>query len=233
METKSIQTWPSGTGFEMQYEDGQMKYIRTRENSTEGLWREPTEDDKRAIKIEELAEMYANRDILHCDSCLVSDLLADEWKGEFTYGNVTNLTVNPDEWSLEECYDWLHDNCEDYPDVNPWEMEWDEMVDLLRENDISVEGMNEKQLREALKNAIEGEEIDGLDDWREKVRDNAWDHQAEVYEWWRVTKWLADNLESIGECVLDNNYGTWWGRTCTGQGLIMDGTLQQIAAKYT
>lgn len=53
-----------------------------------------------------------------------------------------------------------------------------------------------------------------------------------MYEWWRVTEWLARQLKGIGEVVLDNNFGTWWGRTCIGQGLIMDGTLQRVAATF-
>jgi hypothetical protein len=65
------------------------------------------------------------------------------------------------------------------------------------------------------------------DELRELVSDNA--EPAEIFEWWAVTDWLADKLDSIGEPVLSNSYGRWWGRTCSGQSLIMDGTLQLIA----
>lgn len=68
-----------------------------------------------------------------------------------------------------------------------------------------------------------------LEALRETVRDNA--EPAEVYEWWRVTKWLMEELRAIGEPVLDNEYGEWWGRTCTGQGIMLDGTLQAVAAR--
>jgi hypothetical protein len=68
------------------------------------------------------------------------------------------------------------------------------------------------------------------DEWREAVRDNA--QPAEVLEWWRVTEWLCNELRSIGEVVISNEYGQWWGRTTSGQSYIMDGVLQQIAAKY-
>jgi hypothetical protein len=53
-----------------------------------------------------------------------------------------------------------------------------------------------------------------------------------VFEWWRVDPWLCKRLAAIGEVTLDNAYGEWWGRTCTGQSLIMDGTLQRIAANH-
>ena len=70
---------------------------------------------------------------------------------------------------------------------------------------------------------------DYLTDVRGRVRDNA--EPADVMEWWRVSQWLCDQLDAIGEVTIDNDYGCWWGRTCTGQGFIMDGTLQRVAAR--
>lgn len=66
--------------------------------------------------------------------------------------------------------------------------------------------------------------------WAQTISDHA--EPAEIYEWWAVSDWLARQLTAIGEPVLDNAYGYWWGRTCTGQAMKMDGTLQQIARKY-
>ena len=51
----------------------------------------------------------------------------------------------------------------------------------------------------------------------------------EIYEWWAVTDWLGDKLIQFDEPVLRNDYGTWWGRTCTGQAIILDGIMQKIA----
>jgi len=50
----------------------------------------------------------------------------------------------------------------------------------------------------------------------------------EVFEWWRVTDYLCGKLRNAGEPVIDNEYGCWWGRTCTGQAIILDGTIQRI-----
>ena len=72
------------------------------------------------------------------------------------------------------------------------------------------------------------DEDDATDTLRDQIRDNA--ETAEVYEWWRVSKWFADKLAEAGEVVLDNAYGYWWGRTCTGQPVMMDGTIQKVAA---
>ena len=51
---------------------------------------------------------------------------------------------------------------------------------------------------------------------------------ADVFEWWVVTDWLAMKLDKIGEPILCSDYGTWWGRTCTGQSIELDGTIQRI-----
>jgi Protein of unknown function (DUF3768). len=54
----------------------------------------------------------------------------------------------------------------------------------------------------------------------------------EVLEWWLVDRWLADQLEQIGEPVLHADCGDYWGRTCSGQSIILDGTLQKIAQQF-
>ena len=54
-------------------------------------------------------------------------------------------------------------------------------------------------------------------------------YPQEIFQWWAVSNYLAERLIEAGEPVIDNNYGTWWGRTCCGQALYMDYSLQQIA----
>jgi hypothetical protein len=49
-----------------------------------------------------------------------------------------------------------------------------------------------------------------------------------IQEWWRVSEWLGDELRAIGQPVLSNEHGLWWGRTQTGQPIISDGTIQEI-----
>lgn len=70
------------------------------------------------------------------------------------------------------------------------------------------------------------------DEWEETLRSEVEDRlteaDPEIYEWWRITDYLKRHLESIGEPILDNGYGTWWGRTCSGQAIHMDGTIQEI-----
>ena len=64
----------------------------------------------------------------------------------------------------------------------------------------------------------------------ETVAAKDWDTEPqEVFEWWCIRDpWLQEKLIGIGEVVLDNDYGTWWGRTCTGQSIICDPTFWDI-----
>lgn len=50
----------------------------------------------------------------------------------------------------------------------------------------------------------------------------------EVYEWWLVDEWFADRLNEHEEPLIRNEYGTWWGRTCTGQAIYIDCVIEAI-----
>lgn len=73
------------------------------------------------------------------------------------------------------------------------------------------------------------EGFEDIDRWREAVRDGA--EVQEIFEWWLITTWAANHLDEIGEPLLVTDYGTWWGRTCTGQSIALDPTFYEIYAK--
>lgn len=50
----------------------------------------------------------------------------------------------------------------------------------------------------------------------------------EIYEWWLVSDWLLEKLEKKGQPVLKTDYGSWWGRTTTGQAILLDGVIEDI-----
>lgn len=52
----------------------------------------------------------------------------------------------------------------------------------------------------------------------------------EVFEWWIVTEYLYNKLKEKGEPVLEwgNNY--YWGRTCSGQAILLDGVISEICS---
>jgi len=61
----------------------------------------------------------------------------------------------------------------------------------------------------------------------EEIRDNG-EGTQEIYEWWVVSDYMADKLKNLGEPVLENDYGTWWGRTCTGQAIKLDSVIDKM-----
>lgn len=66
--------------------------------------------------------------------------------------------------------------------------------------------------------------------------ENATDQEGEpqeIYEWWCCSDWLAWHLAKRGHPVLRiTHVGRWWGRTCTGQAIKLDGDIQEIALQF-
>lgn len=234
---RSLQLWPEGTSVQVRGDiHGGTFRVKFRDSKR---WRKATDAERRAIEVEEQAERYVDQEILCNDSSLVSDALREagdsrsEFAKEWEWENVKNSRTNPEEWGVEECRDWLKDHGCDEPTgrnaVNPWSMTVDELAELWAE--IGEDPLiGEHTVRIAVIAAMDEGSIDGIDEWRKAVSDNAED--AEVYQWFRVTDWFASQLDAIDEVVLENNYGNWWGRQCCGQSIIMDGTLQKIAARH-
>ena len=48
----------------------------------------------------------------------------------------------------------------------------------------------------------------------------------EIFQWFECDSYLLDLLDAKGECILD---GTYWGRTCFGQSIILDSVIQHVA----
>lgn len=203
-DTKTLQLWPGGTSitYAGDYSDSAPPptVYPSGWADTATPSRPATPEEHRAIRINERAAMYLERDVLAYMSSLVDDLrkLQYEQRGDLAEGfsdeNIANLTPDPSDWDLKTCEDWIEERGIDTPDAH---------------------GMDE-------------------DDWLEALQDIVRDHAepAEIYEWWLVSDWLGHRLAEIGECVLDSGYGVFWGRTCTGQAIIMDGTLQAVAATF-
>jgi hypothetical protein len=55
------------------------------------------------------------------------------------------------------------------------------------------------------------------------------DTYPEIYQWFECDRYLLDLLDVKGECILD---GTYWGRTCCGQSIILDSVIQDVAYSY-
>ena len=52
--------------------------------------------------------------------------------------------------------------------------------------------------------------------------------EAEIYEWWAVSGFLAKKLAARGECVIDGPCAWYWGRCATGQAILLDYVISCI-----
>lgn len=59
--------------------------------------------------------------------------------------------------------------------------------------------------------------------------ENLEDEPQEIFEWWIVSKWLGNRLEQMGEPIINDGLHMYWGRTGTGQAILLDSVISQIA----
>jgi len=94
----------------------------------------------------------------------------------------------------------------------------EECKEYLKDNFTEIpelEDLNEEELKEL----AYGLNIN-IDDYEEPI---------EAYEHWIVSDWLADKLEAYGELVTKDFLGlTVWGRTCSGQAILLDWVISKI-----
>lgn len=222
---KTIQLWPSGKSVTF---SGDYPKFSVKDGDAVA---DASPELARQIQANELAQMYAERDVLCCQSSLVSELINEEFAG-FTVDDIENTYRDASDWTVEQCHDYLEDNGGDFPSCDdPWSMNRDELVELL-EGSAGIQchpEVSQEELLQAVLESIDEEHLDGLDEWREAAQECSNDNPQEAYEWWAVSQWLCKELRALGEIVIDNGYGCWWGRGCTGQGMLMDGTLQDVA----
>lgn len=68
-----------------------------------------------------------------------------------------------------------------------------------------------------------------IDDLCDLIEDNS--EPAEVMQWWCVSDWITKKFRDLGGVVIDNDFGTWWGRTGCGYSLEDEAILKQIASR--
>jgi hypothetical protein len=118
-------------------------------------------------------------DRLYCDAVTVSAIPFDFSEGYTERWDI--VYPEPKDWTLAQCKKWLDDIGYHYPEPNPWGMDRDQMTSLLNEISIEVyDHESDEVLRQAVVANLDDETLDGLDDWRECVRDKMPD-QADRY----------------------------------------------------
>lgn len=235
-ETHSLQCWPGGGSFTYR---GDI-HAPTIEIRIDGVWRTATEEEHGQIKINVLASRYADREVFCCDSSLVDDLLradasgelSGDMRGAFSDESIRNVYADPSNWDAAECRAYMEEHDLDAPEVPGISCDQCKGTGHVFDDDSTDCATCKGSGEVPDPDADDDDSPRGwLSDARDVCREHAQDNPAEVYEWWRVSSWLCAALDSIGEVTIDNGYGYWWGRTCTGQGFIMDGVFQRVAAR--
>lgn len=153
--------------------------------------------------IEERAQRLLDVEVLGCQSSLVDMLLQRGDVDGFTIDDINYNLPDPSDWDIDECRTFIDEN--EGADYGP------------QACDYTTEGED-------------GETVTDEDEYLEALQEHINDMEPrEIYEWWLVSSWLASALADAHEPIIDNDYGYWWGRTCTGQSIMLDGTLQNIA----
>lgn len=246
--THTIQCWPGGSGFEYRGDpDGSAEHrsLRTYHfGQTADTWRAGTDDEWLAIRAELLARRWADTDIYHCDSSFIGDLLELGCSGDgprdlrdaFEPDAIRNLYADPSDWTAEQCREYAEENGIDVPDPPTLTCpDYEGIGDVAQTGDDPDLDSEYPETCETCNGSGEVPDPDPDDDdrymdrLRDACREYANDNPADVMEWWRVSPWLCARLHERGHVTIDNQYGEWYGRTCSGQGLLMDGTLQAIA----
>jgi len=124
----------------------------------------------------------------------------------------------------------------------------DEMVNNISELEERIEGIeedieeaksrgergeNDKAIQEKLKEKYESL-LEGYEDELRYIESDIeeleaeQEEPAEVLEWWLVTPYFAEKLREKGEAFLSFEGEEWWGRTCSGQAIFLDGVIGEI-----
>lgn len=173
------------------------------------------EDREYDRKIEE----YIHRNIGPCQSSLVDALSTAGFDG-FGIDDIQGLYADPSDWEVDQVYEFADDNGIDLEN-DPRKMTRGELLE-------SVFGDTEEQSEGTDDNLRERVADYRLDEWKDQVRDWSQDNPNEPLEWWVVDSWLCGKLLEMGEVIIDNDYGYWWGRSCSGQSIACDGTFYQL-----
>lgn len=162
---------------------------------------EPTQEQLRA---------FVDREVIYCASMLISELSSND-----KYMDELLEVQSQDDWEEPVNYHVYSD------------MDSDELAEYLDEYDIDYKQTDSTLIRSQKLNDYLQENDDDLREFAD--REGLDPHQREALEHWIVSNWLADKLEAQGEMILRDFMGlTIWGRTCSGQAILLDGVITTI-----
>lgn len=199
-----------------------------------------------------------DREILMCGTDIVEYILKNCWDTEdapFTHDDIENnyRKVCPEcncdleeieEEDIELIHKWQCQSCGENFDTK------EEAMRCCYDEEEDGEKLDEEEvIEEVWICPFCEDEFDNEDDAREctchfketlykctncdkyVLESEADEEDNEAYEWWFVTGWFADKLKAHGEMIIDAGWHNIWGRTCTGQAILLDYVVGQIGAE--
>lgn len=161
--------------------------------------------DYNSTKNQDIKRKFIDREVLCLFSYPMSACLAAGLDGASdmpSYDEVENYWVYPEYRGTYADFD------------GGTEDERDEEVARLRE-------MHDQHL------ILRGEDNEEILEEINKLEDLDTEPQ-EIFEWWVVTEWLYDKLKAQGEPVIEWCNLHIWGRTCSGQAILLDHVISVI-----
>lgn len=108
---------------------------------------------------------------------------------------------------------------------------WDDVENYYVDNSEEIEKLQEQVDKLEELDELTEEQEKQLEDLNDKIEEleNEQEEPNEVYEWWSVTDWFADKLKEKGKVVVSDGWNSYWGRCTTGQAILLDGVISEIA----
>jgi DNA repair ATPase RecN len=201
---------------------------------------------------EELSRFVDNH-VIYCVSSLVDDLFE---KDMLSYDDIENLYCYEEICNEQGKYGQFYSNDELESEKERVQDALDEITDLIEsaeeeiedleydldmlKADISENGDGPTKAQAEQLEDLEGkidhlhgyitslqDDYANLEAYQDRLEDIEEEYQ-EIYEWWIVDKWFARKLATKGQPILDCDYFTAWGRTCTGQSIHLDYVIEEI-----
>jgi hypothetical protein len=125
------------------------------------------------------------------------------------------------------------ENYYSYPEYNSDYARFDGGTEEQRDNEIE----RLRDLQSDLYDEMNGENDEEIEAKRDKIEEeigelnNLETEPQEVFEWWAISSYLYDKLKALGYVVCDAGSCYIWGRTTTGQAILLDYVITKICAE--
>ena len=158
--------------------------------------------DTNSTKNQQIKRLFVDREVFANVNDIIEFILTnDSTDCPFSYDDIENLFVYPEHNGVHSAF------------RGGTEEDLNEEIERLNE-------LIEETASGATIANIEAEVIE-LENLEQQSQD--------IFEWWLVSSFLGDKLIEIGEPVIKREYGGYiWGRTTTGQAILLDYAISQI-----